>query len=109
MPSTPPAEAPARCAKKIGTKGRTQGDEIESTPARKAAIKETSTPMEQPYHRRVGAAIDRILPPVGKRRASASQPAAGHGTDYRPPARGRIRRAGIVRPGCRMDPPPGFA
>src|SRR5215216_6286608 len=65
MPSTPPAEAPARCAKKIGTNGRTQGDEIESTPAKKAAIKETSTPMKQPYHRHLGAAIDRILPTVG--------------------------------------------
>ena len=57
----PPAEAPARCARKIGTRGSTQGDEIESTPARKAATTETSTPMRQPYHRRLGAAIDRIL------------------------------------------------
>src|SRR5215212_7845952 len=75
MPSTPPTEAPARCARKIGTRGRTQGDEMESTPARKAAIKETSTPMGQPYHRRLGAAIDRIVDRNGPLVTAMIQPA----------------------------------
>src|SRR5215211_2111556 len=61
MPSKPPADAPARWARKIGNRGKTQGDEMESTPAKKAAIKETSTPMGQPYHCRLGAAIAHIL------------------------------------------------
>src|SRR3954469_7320288 len=51
---------------------------MESTPARKAAIKETSTPMRQPYHRRLGAAIERLLLGFGRRRvAGRARPACG--------------------------------
>src|SRR5215211_3978699 len=86
MPSMPPAEAPARCARKIGTRGRTQGDEMESTPARKAAMMETSMPMRQPYHRRLGAAIDPIVHANGLAMTPMTQPRDQRNKTARRPA-----------------------